>query len=157
MVLRAWFFALALGGCGGWAPQSLTTGGSLCLWGSVASSVAPADRDTPLTEPESPVALEANTPTAWTWDPEVCMSGSCSANRVASGSAGVTGSVITVTTSATWDSALGLGLRCSLDCRRPSALFEVPALAPGTYTLKHGGREASLTVPSTMPPCPLVN
>ena len=146
MVLRGWVFAFVLSGCV-WAPQSVTTGGALCI-GEMSVFV---------TEPSQPVAVDANTPTTWTWSPRLCLSSSCSAKTLASASAGVTGNVVTVTTNATWDEARGLVLQCTDDCRRPAAQFEMPALAPGTYTLKHGGREATLTVPSMSPQCPLVD
>jgi len=135
---------LLCAGCQYWVADSTSTGGALCV-----------GTDSHFIEPDKTVALPANAATTWTWTANTCLSGSCSRNRAASSSASVSGSVITVTSTATWEEQRGYGA-CTSDCRTITAQFELPALAPGTYTLKHDTREATIEVGGDIKRCPMM-
>ncbi|MBL8956645.1 MAG: hypothetical protein JNK82_38080 [Myxococcaceae bacterium] len=141
---RALVFAVGvfISGCTYWARDSVSSGGSLCIG------------DVNFPDPNEQLELVADTPTTWTWVASGCMSGSCSRNPAATSSATVSNNVITVTTNATWEEARGMVV-CTDDCRRLTSQFEMPALPPGNYRLKHDTREVTITVPSTSARCPM--
>jgi len=80
-----------------------------------------------------------------------CLSGSCSSDTKAECSATVKGTVIEVTSKASFHEE---GNTCTTDCRFLIARCATPPLPAGTYQVQHGAERLTVTVPSTtVPPC----
>ena len=80
-----------------------------------------------------------------------CLSSSCGLDRQAECTAAVNGSLIDVTSKASYRQQ---GNTCTTDCGVLVAKCSVPPLPAGAYTIRHGLTELTLTVPSMVaPPC----
>jgi hypothetical protein len=80
---------------------------------------------------------------------EICLSGSCTADRHASCTARLSGTTITIATHASWIDLTGTpGAACTDDCQRPTASCPTPPLAAGEYTFRLGIRSLTFSVPT---------
>jgi len=80
-----------------------------------------------------------------------CLSSSCSKDRKAECSVTLVGSVLQVTSTASFRNE---GDVCTDDCGALVATCVTPPLPAGTYALQHGASQIALTIPSTVPvPC----
>ena len=78
---------------------------------------------------------------------DVCLSSSCDTDREATCTVALEGTVIHVESRAQWSSQSGPG-GCTTDCGLLTATCRTPPLPAGTYTVRHGGEEVALTIPS---------
>ena len=76
-----------------------------------------------------------------------CMSSSCDRNEVASCTATLDGTTITVTSSFSWETATS-GVDCTDDCGFLIAECDLAsALDDGVYTLVHGSETTTISLP----------
>lgn len=78
-----------------------------------------------------------------------CLSSSCDRKRQGSCTAALDGTTITVTSSFSWERATASAI-CTTDCGTIRAECEVGPLPAGTYSVVHGGKRESLTVPTSV-------
>lgn len=76
-----------------------------------------------------------------------CLSGSCDVDPEASCTVTAEGQTLVVESRAAWSSSR-VG-PCTEDCRNLIAVCESPPLQAGTYVVRHGSEEVTLTIPST--------
>jgi hypothetical protein len=140
------FLLLALAACtgsGSGGPSEsfveLENEGVACLHGSSAQSFV-ADQ---------PVDVRVD------WE-GTCLSSSCTRESSASCAVSVTGSTVTIATSASWFDTSRSASACTADCGLLSATCETPSLAAGNYTFVLDGRSVEVTVPSTVQAAPCI-
>jgi hypothetical protein len=115
--------------------------GQLCLYPQGAQGGHPdLDRPTLSFEADSPLAIEVTFP--------ICLSSSCSKDPTASCSVIMADASMLVVSSV--GSVREEGNACTADCGFFVARCQSPALAAGTYTVRHGGDELRIAVPSMM-------
>jgi hypothetical protein len=107
--------------------------------------------DPPLFIGTEPQAYEANRIVRIQVAAPVCLSSSCSHDRMAECTAVVDGNVITVSSTASFREE---GNTCTTDCGTLAASCSTTPLAPGTHEIRHGTTTLNLMVPSMTPvPC----
>lgn len=106
---------------------------------------------------DDPLAFAANRPIEVRVDWEgVCLSGSCTTDKVSTCMATVSGQTVTLVTRASWTDITAQEHVCTADCGLLSATCETTALPAGDYTFTLGARTTQVTVPSQVSSIPCV-
>lgn len=100
-------------------------------------------------------SFAADQPVTVTVDWNVCLSSSCTDDKMASCTVTVADRTVTIETRASWLDTSAAGQGCTDDCGLLQTSCETPPLAAGVYTFVLDGRSVTITVPSTVPvpPC----
>lgn len=120
-------------------PIELVNDGTACLRGSAPFAFAA----------DEPVQIQVD------WD-GICLSSTCTSDRMSSCSVTLTGQTVTIQTRASWTDASASGIACSDDCGVLIARCDSPPLAAGDYTFQLGPRTIAITVPSTTQSTPCI-
>lgn len=124
-----------------WQAHSAENRGRVCLGDN--ASLGQAD-----------ISLSADAALSFTVALVDCLSSSCSRNARANCNVEVQGTILTITSSAEWETASGDDIACTADCLTLSGGCTTPVLAAGTYTVKHGDKAVDVTIPGMSPACP---
>ena len=90
--------------------------------------------------------FQVGAPIYLTFSPDVCLSSSCSPERMATCSVAVDGATFTIETASSWYDA-PKGAACTDDCTAPSGVCQTPPLPAGAYTFVAHGHVQAVSVP----------
>ena len=145
LVLATALPAIALLGCSN--REERKNEGSVCLFANAELAAEHWNSQ------DAPQPFAEGAPVFFVFKTKECLSSSCDTEREVRCSVQRDGDVLTVETEASWVRRTIGG--CTEDCGILSTTCQSPALAAGTYTVKHGADSVTFTVPSepTAPPC----
>ncbi len=135
------YLALFTPGCD--TERSYSDEGKLCAYGSRADATS---------EVVGSTEFSVGQRIQLTYSLNDCLSSSCDTNRAASCSVIRDGSLLQVSSTASYTQSSQRG--CTEDCGRLSAICQSEILPAGEYRVVHGNEEMIVTVPSIIePPC----
>jgi hypothetical protein len=142
----AFVLAITAGCSAGEVQRQVENQGKLCAFPPGTAPMHPE-----LIDP-APLEYPANQDIAVAVTFPLCMSSSCTSERMASCTVQQTGNTLRVTASGSFlEKTEGA---CTTDCGRLTAKCTIPALPAGTYTIDYAGRTTDLVLPSSVsPPC----
>ncbi len=126
-----------------WVPHTTQDYGNVCI-----------NTDTWVGGAQPDITLEADQVVTFSVLALACYQSSCTRNQSISCSVTQEGRLLTLRSSATWESNEAAGAACTTDCGYLIGSCDTQPLAAGSYLVQHGELEMTLEVPGTVNSCP---